>query len=223
MNNNDSERLAFEVGVSEIQDSPEILADDFQPVQETTNNPVLSDSIRKYTVGHYFVISPGITFPYKNQTSNSRHRVYEPGFSLSFSGGYGWEGFKLGGGFLYRNNKHDPRSYEKSVGGNLDFVHGSSSSTFGGFVEIGYDLDVTDYFKFYSILSLGYGVSLIEDYSKELDSNDRTRIDPTFLANLGFGVTYSATENIGLQLGYRFLYEDEVPAHTLELGLNGNF
>ena len=75
------------------------------------------------------------------------------------------DGKVLGGGFLYRNNKHDRGSYEKSVVG---FCSWGSSSTFGGFVEIGYDLDVTDYFKFYSILALAMGVSLIEDYSKEL-------------------------------------------------------
>ena len=48
-------------------------------------------------------------------------------------------------------------------------------------------------------------------------------IDPTFYGSLGFGVGFAASEYFALQLGYRYLYEDEVPAHAFEIGLAGNF
>ena len=226
---NDSQKLAFEVGVSPVEDSPETFSSDIEVEQESTELDTSFDNTEHSHNGPYFIIRPGITFPYRDQTTHyganeSRHREYEPGLSLTFSGGYHWGGLKLGGGFLYRENKHDrSQSYEVLGGNNYDFISGSKSSTFGGFIELGYDLELAQHFNFYSSLSLGYGVSIVEDYSVALDPNDRTRIDPTFLASLGLGFAFVPTESLSFQLGYRFLYEDEVPAHALELGLNGNF
>ena len=226
---NDSQKLAFEVGVSPVEDSPETFSSEIEVEQESTEFDISFDNTEHSHNGPYFIIRPGITFPYRDQTTHygankSRHREYEPGLSLTFSGGYHWGGLKLGGGFLYRENKHDrSRSYEVLGGNNYNFISGSKSSTFGGFIELGYDLELAEYFNFYSSLSLGYGVSIVEDYSVALDPNDRTRIDPTFLGSLGLGFAFVPTESLSFQLGYRFLYEDEVPVHALELGLNGNF
>jgi len=235
---NDSQKLAFEVNAPAT--SPDNLTQDFSP--ETTDlgsspvveNDVIEDQafpIRPKNTGSYLILRPGVTFPYRAKTSHfpgnkSKHREYDPGFILSLSGGYQWDGFSFGGGGLYRRNKHDRKhSYEESGGVKYNFISESTSSTLAAFLEFGYEHRFNDWFKFYSNINLGYGVSVVEDYSDQGIPawTNRKRIDTTFITGAAAGIGFHGNENLAFLLGYRFLYEDEVPAHALEIGINGLF
>jgi opacity protein-like surface antigen len=141
--------------------------------------------------------------------------------SLSLSGGFRWQGWKFGGGVLYRENEHDSGSYEKN-GGIESFRAGSQSSSVAGFLEASYTHSFHPWFGVYGTVALGYGVSRVEDF-KASSSYDRTRTDPFFYASGGFGLTWTPFEHFAASLGYRYLHEREVPAHAIELGLEGKF
>ena len=226
-----SQKLAFEVNLGEA--TPVVV--DEQPNQVREANQDASPPVSRQTqgVGGYLVLRPGITLPYDDKTSHfpggkSKHREYKPGPMVSLSGGYKWGGLMLGAGALYKENKYDlGDSYEEVGGTRYSFNSGSKSKTVAGFVEVGYEHWLDQRVKFISNLNVGYGVSLVEDYSSASTfggvSYNRERIDPTFYGSLGFGVGFAASEYFALQLGYRYLYEDEVPAHAFEIGLAGNF
>ena len=78
-------------------------------------------------------------------------------------------------------------------------------------------------FGIYSTLGLGYGLSVVEDFSPSPNGPDRTRLDPFLYASVGVGATFTPTDFLALSLGYRYFHEEEVPAHGLELGLIGKF
>ena len=179
--------------------------------------------------GGYLILRPGVLFPYQDQTSHNgpnktKHREYKTGFGISLSGGYRYKGFNFGGGLLYRKNEHDSGSYER-VGMNTEpFASGSESTSIAGFVELGYTHSFTSWFGLYGSLGLGYGVSVVEDFAPALSNGtDRTRMDPFFFASGGLGVVFTPTEFLALSLGYRYFHEQEVPAHALEIGLEGKF
>jgi len=80
------------------------------------------------------------------------------------------------------------------------------------------------WFGVYGTVSLGYGVSKIEDFAPAISGGqDRTRLDPFFYASGGFGLSWTPSEHFAASLGYRYLHEGEVPAHAIELGLEGKF
>ena len=180
-------------------------------------------------LGGYLIIRPGVIFPYKKQTSHqslskTKHREYEVGMAVTLSAGYRWKGLKFGGGLLYRQNKHDSDSYEKNGIHTKPFADGSKSMSIAGFIEGGYTHSFNHLFGVYGSIGLGYGVSVIEDFAPALSGgHDRTRLDPFFLATVGLGVTWMPIDNFALSLGYRYLYEDEVPAHAIEVGVEGKF
>lgn len=234
----DYQKLAFEVNAPVA--STENLTQGFSPEITDLGSPtslekdVIEDQsfpIRPKNTGSYLILRPGVTLPYRPKTSHfpgnkSKHREYDPGFILSLSGGYQWNGFSFGGGGLYRKNKHDrKRSYEESGGIKYDFIKESASTTLAAFLEFGYEHKFNDWLKFYSNINLGYGVSVVEDYSDQGIPawTNRKRIDTTFITGGAAGIGFHGNENIAFLLGYRFLYEDEVPAHALEIGINGLF
>ena len=144
--------------------------------------------------------------------------------AVTLSAGYKWKSWKLGGGMLYRQNKHDSESFETNGGNDEPFADGSKSMSIAGFIEGGYTHSFTHLFGIYGTIGLGYGVSVIEDFAPALSAGaDRTRLDPFFLATLGLGATWTPIDNFALSLGYRYLYEDEVPAHAIEVGIEGRF
>ena len=179
--------------------------------------------------GGYLILRPGVVFPYKTQTthqgaSKTKHRDYKPGMAISLSGGYRLKGWKLGAGVLYRKNEHDSKSYERVGAQMKPFAKGSESMSIAGFLEVGYTHAFTPWFGLYSSLGLGYGVSVVEDYAPLLSNGqDRTRLDPFFYASGGLGAVFTPTDHLALSLGYRYHHEREVPAHALELGLEGKF
>ena len=185
---------------------------------------------RSSNFGGYFILRPGVAIPYKDQTTHNgpnktKHREYKTGMSLSLSGGFRWQGWKFGGGVLYRENEHDSGSYEKNaVSPEHPFAGGSQSSTIAGFLETGYMYSFNPWFGVYGTVSLGYGVSKIEDFAPAISGGqDRTRLDPFFYASGGFGLSWTPSEYFAASLGYRYLHEREVPAHAIELGLEGKF
>jgi hypothetical protein len=235
---NDSQKLAFEVNGPAVS-TDNLTQDSSSEITDLGSSPslekdVIEDQafpIRPKNTGSYLILRPGVTFPYRAKTSHfpgnkSKHREYDPGFLLSLSGGYQWNGFSFGGGGLYRKNRHDRKhSYEKSGGVKYDFISKSASSTLAGFLEFGYEHRFNDWFKFYSNINLGYGVSVVEDYSDQGIPawTNRRRIDTTFITGAAAGIGFHGNESFSFLFGYRFLHEDEVPAHALEIGINGLF
>jgi opacity protein-like surface antigen len=184
---------------------------------------------RSSNFGGYFILRPGVAIPYKDQTTHNgpnrtKHREYKTGMSLSLSGGFRWQGWKFGGGVLYRENEHDSGSYEKNAGNLAVFTGGSDSKSVAVFIESGYTHPFNSLFGVYGTVALGYGVSRVEDYAPIFQpGEDRSRLDPFFYASGGFGLSWTPSEHFAASLGYRYLHEGEVPAHAIELGLEGKF
>ena len=127
---------------------------------------------------------------------------------------------------MYRENKHHRTKSRISSGGNTyNLVSGSASSTIACFLEFGYEHKFNTLFGVFADLNFGYGVSLIEDFSDQLGASwfNQKRTEDTIFAGGGLGVGFHPNEHLSFLLGYRFLYEDEVPAHALEIGINGLF
>ncbi len=238
-----SNQLAFTVEDSTPSIEPEeSLENDFEPTQSANfNEPTESYSRRRdepeevmfspssSSFGGYLILRPGVAIPYKDQTThngptNTKHREYKTGMSISLAGGYRWKGWKFGGGVLYRENEHDSGSYERNGGNTEPFAGGSQSSSIAGFLESAYTHSFNPWFGVYGTVSLGYGVLKIEDFAPALSGgHDRTRLDPFFFASGGLGLSWTPSEHFAASLGYRYLHEKEVPAHAIELGLEGKF
>jgi len=237
-----SNQLAFTVEDSTPSIEPEeSLENDFEPTQSANfNEPTESFSRRtdepeevtfspsSSSFGGYLILRPGVAIPYKDQTThngptNTKHREYKTGMSISLAGGYRWKGWKFGGGVLYRENEHDSGSYERNGGNTEPFAGGSQSSSIAGFIESAYTHSFNPWFGVYGTVSLGYGVSRIEDFAPSPGGHDRTRLDPFFFASGGLGLSWTPSEHFAASLGYRYLHEKEVPAHAIELGLEGKF
>ncbi|NDG99957.1 MAG: porin family protein [Opitutae bacterium] len=237
-----SNQLAFTVEDSTPSIEPEeSLENDFEPTQLANfNEPTESFSRRtdepeevtfspsSSSFGGYLILRPGVAIPYKDQTTHNgstktRHREYKTGMSISLAGGYRWKGWKFGGGVLYRENEHDSGSYERNGGNTEPFAGGSQSSSIAGFIESAYTHSFNPWFGVYGTVSLGYGVSRIEDFAPSPGGHDRTRLDPFFFASGGLGLSWTPSEHFAASLGYRYLHEKEVPAHAIELGLEGKF
>ena len=203
----------------------ELTVNSEEPVRD---QPVSYDPESGSDLEGYLIIRPGVIFPYKKQTSHqspskTKHREYEVGMAVTLSAGYRWKGLKFGGGLLYRQNEHDSDSYEKNGVHTKPFADGSKSMSIAGFIEGGYTHSFNHLFGIYGTIGLGYGVSVIEDFAPALSGSDRTRLDPFFLATVGLGATWTPIDNFALSLGYRYLHEDEVPAHAIEVGVEGKF
>ena len=230
-----SQKLAFEVN-QPSQNQGIGKTKELQFTEASSESMVASPPLgfaRHNNLGGYLILRPGVVLPYHDKTDHfaggkTKHREYKPGPAVSISGGYRWKNLLFGAGVLYRRNKHDSHdSYEEVSGVRHAFVSGSKSQTVAGFVEFGYDHSFTERVKFLGTLNLGYGVSIVEDYAASANPlaahYDRKRLDPTFFGSLGLAVGLQANDHFTFLLGYRYLYEDEVPAHGLEIGLNGNF
>jgi len=210
---------------STFEDDPIVYSE--EPILD---QPVIYESETDSESGGYFILRPGVVFPYEKKTTHRtssavKHRKYDPGLMVSLSGGYRWNGWTLGGGMLYRQNKYDSESFETVDGvNNESFADGSKSMSIAGFIEGGYTHSFNHLFGIYGNIGLGYGVSVVEDFAPDLSAGaDRTRLDPFFLATLGLGAIWTPIDNFALSLGYRYLYEDEVPAHAIEVGIEGRF
>ena len=177
--------------------------------------------------GGYLILRPGVAIPYKGQKTYNglnkiKHREYKPGLSLMMSAGYRWNEWKLGGGLFYRENAHDTGSFEKNGLFKESFKDGSQSSSVGGFVEAAYTHYLKDAFGVYGSVAVGYGVSRIEDYGAS-SSYNRTRMEPFLFVSSGFGLSWIPSQYFEASLGYRYLHEKEVPAHAIEIALEGKF
>jgi hypothetical protein len=222
-----SNQLAFTV-----QDSTPSVPQE-EPVESSPNRSKKAENIQlsssASSFGGYLILRPSVAIPYKDQTTHNgpgktKHREYKTGMSISLAGGYRWKGWKFGGGVLYRENEHDSESYEKNGAATEPFASGSQSTSIAGFIETVYTHSFNPWFGVYGTLSLGYGVSRIEDFAPALSSwNDRSRLDPFFYASGGLGLSWTPSQHFAASLGYRYLHEKEVPAHAIELGLEGKF
>ena len=90
-----------------------------------------------------------------------------------------------------------------------------SAETFAGFLDLSFDGKLIGNLGGYIGLGLGYYLSIIED--------PRRRLDHGLFATGNLGLAYNFNEMIALRLGYRYLHEEETPAHVAELGLDFEF
>ena len=165
-------------------------------------------------LGYYFLLNSGVALPNRKHDTSLIYKKYDPGFSANIAGGIKTNGFRIGMGGAYRShNFHESselRSLSKSLVG--------KSETFSGFLDLGYEFDITNSLDVYFGLGLGYYLSLIDD-NKDLS----TRKEHDFFISASTGVSWNYSELFSLSLGYRYAHENEVPAHLAELGLNFNF
>ena len=230
-----SNQLAFTVDQSNTLVEEEVrLAEQPEPpfLEERELDPPAESRnlfVSKKDMGGYLILRPGVAIPYQGKKSHPgpskvKHREYDPGLSLSLAGGYRWAGWKIGAGLLYRKHKHDSGSYEQVGALKHPFAGGSDAMSIAGFLDTGYTHTINQWFGLYGSLGLGYGVTTVEDFAPFFSGGaDRTRLEPFFFASLGIGATWTPSEYFALSIGYRYLHEKEVPAHAVELGIEGRF
>ena len=171
--------------------------------------------------GRYLIISPAISFVSKIHRPNhalpkTRYKRYDPGFALNLAGGWEKNGFKYGLGGLFKTNRHHKSSWERNLFVSPDkHYFRKSSQTFAGYFDLGYEVGFTESLSGYLGAGLGYYLSLVED--------PRERKDHGFFATGALGLSWRVSELIALRLGYRYLHEEEVPAHLVDLGLGFQF
>jgi len=174
--------------------------------------------------GKYFILTPGYAIPYKIHKpsvpiqNKETYRRYDPGVSILVSGGFEKNNFRFGLGGLYKKHRHHETSYEFNTaypGPSHRKYFKNSAESFAGFLDLGYEFQVWGKLGAYIGAGLGYYLSIIED--------PRERKDHGFFATGNIGVAYNFNEMIALRLGYRYLHEEEVPAHVAELGLGFEF
>ena len=128
--------------------------------------------------------------------------------------GFEKNNFRFGLGGLYKKNRHHETSYKYfTSSGVQDFQN--HAETFAGFLDLGYEFNLFGNFDGYLGAGLGYYLSIIEDPESHKDHG--------FFATGNLGIAYNFNELIALRLGYRYLHEEEVPAHVAELGLDFEF
>ena len=171
-------------------------------------------------LGKYFILTPGYAIPYKIHKpsvpiqNKETYRRYDPGVSILVSGGFEKNNFRFGLGGLYKKNRHHETSY-KYLTGSGKTIFQNHAETFAGFLDLGYEFTLFGNFDGYFGAGLGYYLSIIED--------PQSRKDHGFFATGNIGLAYNFNEMIALRLGYRYLHEEEVPAHVAELGLGFEF
>lgn len=171
--------------------------------------------------GRYLILSPSLSFVSKIHRPNhavpkTRYKRYDPGFALNLAGGWEKNGLRYGLGGLFKTNSHHETSYYKNSFVSPDKQYfKNSSQTFATYLDLGYKLGFTDSLSGYAGLGLGYYLSLIED--------PRERKDHGVFATVALGLSWQVSDLIAFRLGYRYLHEEEVPAHLLDLGLGFQF
>ena len=171
--------------------------------------------------GRYLILSPSLSFVSKIHRPNhavpkTRYKRYDPGFALNLAGGWEKNGLRYGLGGLFKTNSHHETSYYKNTFLSPDKQYfKNSSQTFATYLDLGYQLGFTDSLSGYAGLGLGYYLSLIED--------PRERKDHGVFATVALGLSWQVSDLIAFRLGYRYLHEEEVPAHLLDLGLGFQF
>jgi len=223
----DSNQLAFTVdqGKSKPSRASSEKVSSSSVSKSLTSIPPRSFSAKESRFKGYFILRPGFTIPlrsktttYSNYPGKSKHREYKNGFSLLLSGGFKFSnGFKIGGGAFHRRTKHDSgKSFQEWPYTKIYYPNGSESISWGGFAEFGYEHALNEFFNLYSDFGVGYGVSITD---KTLGSDIE---DFVFLTG-ALGVSWTPIDFFALSLGYRYLHEEEVPAHAIELGIEGKF
>ena len=171
--------------------------------------------------GRYLILSPSLSFVSKihrpnHAVSKTRYKRYDPGFAINLSGGWEKNGLRYGLGGLFKINSHHETSYYKApyqIPPKQYFKN--SSQTFAAYLDLGYQLGFNDSLSGYVGLGLGYYLSLIKD--------PRKRKDHGVFATAALGLSWQVWDLIALRLGYRYLHEEEAPAHLLDLGLGFQF
>lgn len=175
-------------------------------------------------MGKYFILTPGYAIPYKIHkpsipiSNGQKYTRYDPGVSILFAGGFKTNNLQFGIGGLYKKHQHHKSSYEFDTsypGPSYRSYFQHSAETFAGFLDLSYERNLIGNFGGYIGLGLGYYLSIIED--------PRRRLDHGLFATGNLGLVYHFNEMIALRLGYRYLHEEETPAHVAELGLDLEF
>ncbi|MDG0964329.1 MAG: outer membrane beta-barrel protein [Opitutales bacterium] len=165
-------------------------------------------------VGYYFIISPGVSFSTKIHKRSDSYKRFDPGFSTTFAGGFKVGDFKIGLGGVYKNHSFHEDSKLKPSGLALT----GDSETFAGYLDLGYNLKISNSWDAYFGLGIGYYLTLIDD-NKDLS----TRKEHDVFLTASTGISWRMSELFSLSLGYRYFHENEVPAHIAELGANFDF
>jgi len=194
-------QLAFNV------DSPGTFTQDEKVV--STFNPN-----SKNGAGYYFLFRPGMAFASKIHKNADSYKRFNDGFSATVAGGFKVNNFNIGLGGVYKKHSFHDDSKLRTP---LQPLTGDSE-TYSGFLDLGYNLNVSRSIDLYAGIGVGYYLSLIDD-KRDLSS----RKDHGVFLTGSTGISWRMSEVFALSLGYRYFHEDEVPAHIVELGANFTF
>ena len=86
------------------------------------------------------------------------------------------------------------------------------SQTLAAYFDVGFKTEITQDLDAYFGLGLGYYRTTFQSLNKESDKG--------LYGTGALGLEWSLAEAMKFRLGYRYAYEDEVPSHICEAGLN---
>jgi len=156
---------------------------------------------------------------------------FEPGYEVTFAGGYQWRMLRLEGEIGYQNNSID------AINGCVGPICMSDVSSSGGastlsFLANGY-LDFDNQTSFTPYITAGIGMATMEVNDFAIagyhigDSEDTVGV-----YQLGAGVAYDMNEHFAVDFKYRYLamldsefdgVDTDIDIHSIYLGLRYNF
>ena len=168
----------------------------------------------KNGAGYYLLFRPGMAFASEIHKSADSYKRFDDGFSATVAGGFKLDNFKIGLGGIYKKHSFHDSSKLRLPPQSLT----GDSETYSGFLDLGYNINVSSSIDLYAGVGVGYYLTLIDD-NRDLSS----RKDHGLFLTGATGVSWKMSEVFALSLGYRYFHEDEVPAHIVELGANFDF
>jgi opacity protein-like surface antigen len=216
---------AAQVNPSLLDDIPEVNQPSANQLAFNVNSPgtfTQDDKVvstfnpnSKNGAGYYLLFRPGMAFASKIHKNADSYKRFDHGFSATLAGGFRVNNFNIGLGGVYK--KHSFHDDSKLRRPRLLSLTGDSE-TYSGFLDLGYNLNVSSSIDLYAGIGVGYYLTLIDD-NRDLSS----RKDHGVFLTGSTGISWKMSEVFALSLGYRYVYEDEVPAHIVELGANFTF
>ena len=189
--------------------------------------------------GVYIEFSPGLSILADSDISGgglSGKAKFDPGFVIGGAIGLGFDnGFRVEGNVSYREADVD-----KLTSGAISLPGAGDVSMTAIMANVYYDFDLGTPFTPYLGAGLGVGIADVDSDGAEnaLIVNDNSA---EFAWNIMLGGTLSATDNVDLSLGYRYLgitdpkldativgvgsgtIEAEIEVHEIVLGIRYNF
>jgi hypothetical protein len=178
----------------------------------------ISNTPRKFD--YYILTRAGLAFAPKIKKELQNYRRYDPGYSLSISGGVRMDPWRMGLEFIHQRNELHSSSWRLDPSTGSPSVVNGKTSTNALLVDLSYLIPVTSSLEIILNGALGYRDT--KSYARWNGQSGSVN-DDGFVWSAGTGLNWILTEQASLLLAYRYFAEEIVPTHNVDLGLEFDF